>query len=223
MSSMEQLDANGRPTTLYVADAAGDDAPGVVLYHAWWGLNDDVKAFADRLADSGFYRGRARPLPRLDHGRDRGGEAAHPVGGRGRRRRDRAGGHRPPRDRPNAPSRIGAVGFSFGAHWAMWSAAQRDAVGASVVYYGTTGGPFLAEARIPVQGHFAADDPFEGPDDVAAFEGALRDAGREVAIHTYPATGHWFAEPSRDAYRREAAEQALERTVAFLQEQLRPA
>jgi len=104
----------------------------------------------------------------------------------------------------------------------MWSAAQRDAVGASVVYYGTTGGPFLAEAQIPVQGHFAADDPFEGPDDVAAFEGALRDAGREVTIHLYPTTGHWFAEPSRDAYRREAADQALERTVAFLREQLRP-
>ena len=223
MSSMEQLDANGRPTTLYVADAAGDDAPGVVLYHAWWGLNDDVKAFADRLADAGFhvvapdlYRGsitaeieEAKQLTRSVDEADADAIALAAI--------DRL------TNRPNAPSRIGAVGFSFGAHWAMWSAAQRDAVGASVVYYGTTGGPFLAEARIPVQGHFAADDPFEGPDDVAAFEGALRDAGREVAIHTYPATGHWFAEPSRDAYRREAAEQALERTVAFLQEQLRPA
>ena len=54
MSSTEPLDANGRQTTAYVAGAAGDDAPGVALYHAWWGLNDDVKAFADRLADAGF-------------------------------------------------------------------------------------------------------------------------------------------------------------------------
>ena len=150
---------------------------GVALYHAWWGLNDDVKAFADRLADAGFfvvapdlYRGsitaeieEAKQLTRSVDEADADAIALAAI--------DRLA------NRPNAPSRIGAVGFSFGAHWAMWSAAQRDAVGASVVYYGTTGGPFLAEARIPVQGHFAADDPFEGPDDVAAFEGALRDAG----------------------------------------------
>jgi len=222
MSSMEQLDANGQPTDAYVADAEGDDAPGVVLYHAWWGLNDDAKAFADRLAEAGFsviapdlYRGsitaEIEEAKRLTGSVDEADADAIALAAV-----DRLA------DRPNAPGRIGAVGFSFGAHWAMWSAAQRDAVGASVVYYGTTGGPFLAEARTPVQGHFAADDPFEGPDDIAAFEGALRDARREVTIHTYPDTGHWFAEPSRDAYRREAAEQALERTVAFLREQLHP-
>ena len=210
------------PLDAYVADA-GDDAPGVVLYHAWWGLNDDVKAFADRLADTGFsvvapdlYRGsitaeieEAKQLTRSVDEADADAIALAAI--------DRLA------DRPNAPSRIGAVGFSFGAHSAMWSAAQRDAVGASIVYYGTTGGPFLAEAGIPVQGHFAADDPFEGPDDVAAFEGALRCRGaRGNDPSNNPATGHWFAEPSRDAYRREAAEQALERTIAFLREQLRP-
>ena len=221
LSPTEQLDAIGRPTTAYVAKAAGD-APGVVLYHAWWGLNDDVKAFADRLAEGGFfviapdiYRGsitaeveEAKQLTRLVDEADADAIALAAI--------DRLA------ERPNAPGRIGAVGFSFGAHWAMWAAAQRDAVGASVVYYGTTGGPFLAEAQVPVQGHFAADDPFEGREDVAAFEGALRQARREVTIHTYPATGHWFAETSRDAYRREAAEQALARTVEFLREQLRP-
>jgi dienelactone hydrolase len=36
----------------------------------------------------------------------------------------------------------------------------------------------------------------------------------------YPGTGHWFAEPSRDAYRPDAAELAFERTVGFLREHL---
>ena len=126
MTSTEQLDANGRPTTAYVADAAGDDAPGVVLYHAWWGLNDDVKAFADQLADAGFsvvapdlYRGaitaeieEAKQLTRSVDEADADAIALAAI--------DRLA------DRPNAPSRIGAVGFSFGAHWAMWSAAQRE-------------------------------------------------------------------------------------------------
>ena len=27
---------------------------GVLLLHAWWGLNDDVRAYATRLRDAGF-------------------------------------------------------------------------------------------------------------------------------------------------------------------------
>jgi len=34
-------------------------------------------------------------------------------------------------------------------------------------------------------------------------------------MHRYPGTGHWFAEPSRDAYRA-AADLAFTRTLAFL-------
>jgi carboxymethylenebutenolidase len=40
-------------------------------------------------------------------------------------------------------------------------------------------------------------------------------------FHHYAATGHWFAEPSRDAYRPEAADLAFERTLAFLERSLR--
>ena len=52
--------------------------------------------------------------------------------------------------------------------------------------------------------------------DVAAFETTLRAAGREVEIHRYPGTGHWFAEPSKDAYVPAAAELAFDRTVDYL-------
>ena len=52
--AMDQLEVAGQPVRAYVADAAGADAPGVVVFHARWGLNDDATAFADRLADAGF-------------------------------------------------------------------------------------------------------------------------------------------------------------------------
>ncbi|HYM82609.1 MAG TPA: dienelactone hydrolase family protein, partial [Candidatus Dormibacteraeota bacterium] len=67
---------------------------------------------------------------------------------------------------------------------------------------------------------FAESDPYESDEDVRAFEASLRAARRDVTIHRYPATGHWFAEPSRDAYRPDAAELAFERTVAFLRRHL---
>jgi dienelactone hydrolase len=40
-----------------------------------------------------------------------------------------------------AGTRIGTVGFSFGAAWAVWTAGRREQVGASVVYYGSVTGP----------------------------------------------------------------------------------
>jgi carboxymethylenebutenolidase len=123
-------------------------------------------------------------------------------------------------EREGAGTRIGTVGFSFGAAWAVWTAGRRDQVGASVVYYGSVTGPTLAAGRSAVVGHFAEEDPYETAENVAAFEQGLRDAGREVTIHRYPGTGHWFAEPSRDAYRPEAAELAFDRTVEFLRREL---
>lgn len=117
---------------------------------------------------------------------------------------------------PGSPVRIGVVGFSLGAAWAIWCAAKRPAVAASVVYYGSNAGPSLTAATVPVLGHFAEVDPFEPDEAVQAFEHVLRDAGRSVEIHRYPGTGHWFAEPSRDAWRPAAADLAFERTAAFL-------
>jgi carboxymethylenebutenolidase len=115
--------------------------------------------------------------------------------------------------------RIVVVGFSFGAAWALWLPAQRrESVAGSVVYYGSIDGPSLSGGTTPVLGHFAADDPYEPEENVAGLETALRNAGRQVTIHRYPGTGHWFAEPSKPAYIAEVAEVAWERTLAFLRE-----
>jgi carboxymethylenebutenolidase len=218
--AMDELEVAGNSVRTYVADVAGADAPGVVVFHAWWGLNDDVQAFAERLAVAGFFvlapdlysgavTAEIEEAKRLTGTVDE--EAANAIA---LAAVDRLAG------RPGMDRRIGAVGFSFGAHWSVWSATQRDHVGASVVYYGTTGGPVLNDPGAPVLGHFAEDDPFEGPDDVAAFEEGLRGAERQVTTYLYPATGHWFAEPSRDAYREAAADLAFERTVEFLHRNL---
>jgi carboxymethylenebutenolidase len=192
-------------------------APGVVIYHPWWGLNDDVIAYAERLAGAGFsvvapdlVQGRLastiEDAERLSSGVDQ--EHADPVA---LAAIDRLAG-------PAGVARIGTIGFSMGGAWAIWSAAKRPAVTASVVYYATMGGPSLAAASAPVLGHFAEVDPYEPDEAVLAFERALRDAGRRVAFHRYPGTGHWFAEPSRDAWRPQAADQAFTRTVEFLRE-----
>ena len=54
MGEYETLDVGGRAVRLYLAGDVTPGAPGVVVLHAWWGLNDDVIAYADRLAAAGF-------------------------------------------------------------------------------------------------------------------------------------------------------------------------
>jgi carboxymethylenebutenolidase len=213
------FEAIGGSTRLYATGEAGPGSPGVVVYHAWWGLNDDVVAYADRLAAAGFlvvapdlFGGQVattiEDAERLSSAAD---EAT--IDDIARATIDRLA------DLAGRTAKIAALGFSFGAHWAVWSPAERDRVVASVLYYGTTGDRLTA-ARTPVLGHFAEDDPYETAEWVAEFEATLRSAGREVTIHRYPGTGHWFAEPSKEAYRPEAASLAFERTVSFLHEKL---
>jgi carboxymethylenebutenolidase len=117
-------------------------------------------------------------------------------------------------------TRIGALGFSLGAAWALWLPAQRAQVAATVVYYGSIAGPSLSRAATPVLGHFAETDPYEPDEGLIEFERALRAANREVDVHRYPGTGHWFAEPSREAYVHDAAELAFDRTIDFLRRHL---
>ncbi len=215
MGTFERIEVGGTTSRLYAAGDVGPGAAGVVVFHPWWGLNDDVIAFADRLAAAGFtvvapdlFGGRVASTvegaERLAGGADEAAVDAIALA---------AVDHLA--DRLGPPARLAALGFSFGAHWAMWSPAERDLV-ASVIYYGSTGGPVLARSSVPVLGHFAETDPYETDEGVAEFEATLRSAGRDVVIHRYPGTGHWFAEPSRDAYRAAAADLAFERTVAFL-------
>jgi carboxymethylenebutenolidase len=217
VNEQRDLKVAGKPTTLHLAtpDEAAPQA-GVIVLHPWWGRDADVLAYADRLAETGF----AVAAPDLF-----AGQIATTIEDADRLSStvnedvadatvlaavDELGGAI-----GDPSARIGAVGFSFGGAWALWLPAQRPEVRATVVYYGSIEGPSLTRARTPVLGHFAETDPYETDEGVAAFERTLRTAGRDVEIQRYPGTGHWFAEPSKDAYAPDAAELAFSRTVAF--------
>jgi carboxymethylenebutenolidase len=202
---------------LRVPDGAG---AGVIVLHAWWGLNDDVIAYADGLADAGF----AVIAPDMFHGQVATEvEDAERLGGEGDagdadaiafaavdRLAEELG--------PDAP--LATLGWSFGAAYAIWAPSERDRVGATVVYYGAYAEEFLKKSTAPLLGHFAQEDPFTTDDEVRDLEAGFRAADRDITTYRYPGTGHWFAEPSRDAYKPEAAELAFERTIVFLRDQL---
>jgi len=214
LSDFEQLTVGDESARIYtrIPDGAG---VGVVVLHAWWGLNDDVIRYSDRLADQGFavlapdmFRGQvattADEAERLSQEGDSGiaGDVAW------------AAIDRLAADLPDAA--IAVLGWSFGAAYAIWAPSVRDRAKATVAYYGTYTDAFIAEADAPLIGHFADVDAFTSDDDIRELEEAYQEAGRGITTHRYPGTAHWFAEPSRPEFRADAADLAFERTVAWL-------
>lgn len=195
--------------------------PGVLVLHAWWGLNDFIKGFCDRLAAEGF----VVLAPDLFNGR-----IAKTIGEAENLNPDmNEQEDMPPlvfaafEELSKQPERTGAVatiGFSFGAYWARWLAQEKaDWVRAVNVFYGN--GWNIQQSNAAYQYHFAETDPYVGEEDKQGLEEGLKALGRPATFHTYPGTGHWFMESDRpDAYNAEAAKLAWERTVTFLHEHL---
>jgi carboxymethylenebutenolidase len=198
--------------------------PGLLLVHAWWGLNRFFKDLVKRLAGEGFvtlapdyYNGQVAETI----------EAAKVL----RRKLDRKNtdkmlkialkflkSHHAVRG-----EKIGVIGFSLGARFALNLArTQAKEVGAIVLYYGVAGGLFR-EFPIPVQGHFAENDTWgAGPIAVRKLHTRLAAGKGLIDFHEYPATSHWFFEENvKDAYNPGAATLAFKRTVTFLREWLK--
>lgn len=205
----------------YLATPEAGTGAGVLVLHAWWGLTAAFTGICDRLAAEGFVAlapglypdgATADTIPdaeALIKAHDHKPETAEAIV-------LAAADHL--RDMSTAAGeRIGVVGFSMGAWWALsLSQLRSDAVGAVVAFYGSGEGDFGA-ARAAYQGHFAEQDDFEPLGGVRALEETIRAAGREVEFHVYPGAGHWFFESDRpDAYNAAAAALAWERMLAFL-------
>jgi len=229
-----------QPTDYYAAPANRAE-PGVLVLHAWWGLNDTIRAMCGRLAEAGFcayapdlYHGEladtvagAEALAQALDGERARADIRQAVDwlGRGQETLDQQGqetfdqqgsGSGDPR-----PAGLAVIGFSLGAYFALELAnADPERIRAVVVFYGT-GPEDFAKSKAAFLGHFAENDPFEPPENLDHLASCLRQAGRPFTFHVYSGTGHWFCEPDRlDAFDRAAADLAWERTLAFLNENL---
>lgn len=188
---------------------------GVLVLHPWWGLNDDVRSYAERLRGEGYQVA----TPDLYHGRVATTiDAATP-------RRDELDQNwlRAMSDIEEALSklsahadRVAALAWSMGV-WYSWQVAQARAnrIHGLVTYYG------LGEAEPgavlpPILGHFAQDDEFQPLIDVRRTEQTLVESGGVAQFHVYPGTKHWFDEPSRPEFDKAASALAWQRTLAFL-------
>jgi carboxymethylenebutenolidase len=197
---------------------------GLIVIHEWWGLNDNVKAMARRLAGAG-YLALAVDLYEGEVAEDRD-EASRLARGSGERTEQILDnlGQAIEHLRSAGVERIGVIGWCFGGGWSLRTAlAFPDKVDAAVIYYGrlTTDKAELEALSSPVLGIFGALDKGIPVEAVREFEAALDALDKEAAIHIYEDADHAFANPSGTRYNEEAAEDAWAKTLAFFDENLR--
>jgi carboxymethylenebutenolidase len=120
--------------------------------------------------------------------------------------------------------RIGAIGWCMGGGYAVQLAMHVPRLGACVVNYGAlpTDPNDLQNIGAPLLGNFGADDRGITPADVQAFQKSMETLSHKVDVKIYDGAGHGFENPNnKDGYRPQAAEDAWNRTIAFLNKSLR--
>ena len=114
--------------------------------------------------------------------------------------------------------KVGIVGYCWGGLLTWRSACELQGLAAAVPYYGggmTTPDEVTRVPKVPVLAHFGDQDHWISLASVEAF----KKAHPEVEVHIYHAN-HGFNCDQRASYDAAAAQQARERTLAFLHKHL---
>jgi carboxymethylenebutenolidase len=194
--------------------------PAIIVIHEWWGLNDNVRAMADRLAGEGYivfavdlFGGKVAESPEVARQLmlsvvENPEQASENI----RKAYDFVN------TTAGAP-RIGSVGWCFGGGWSLNTAMLfPNDLDAAVIYYGqvTDDEERLRDINVPILGLFGADDTGISVESVQLFEAALERLRKNYEIQIYPQAGHAFANPTGQNYNAKVAEDAWKRTLEFL-------
>ena len=208
----------------YLARPAGTPRAGLVVIHEWWGLNDNIREMSDRLAAAGYlalavdlYEGEVAGDPAearaLMQGlmRDEARASLHLGAAAGWLENE------------GGVAQVGSIGWCLGGAMSLRLALlMPEELDAAVIYYGrlVTDPAELARLRMPILGIFGGQDRGIPVESVREFEMALQALGKTHEIVIYEDADHAFANPSGTRYEPEAAADAWERTLAFLEEHL---
>jgi carboxymethylenebutenolidase len=219
---------DGQQLNGYLAEPIqGTKAPGIVVIQEWWGLNDQIKGVADRLAGAGYralvpdlYRGKlaleANEAEHLMNGLDFADAASQDVRGAVQYLKS------------SGSTRVGVTGYCMGGALTVLSSVFVPELDASVIWYGYPPLEYVdaEKIKIPIMGHWATRDEFFDIGGVDQLEQKLKDAGVEYTFHRYDAK-HAFANETADTvnlpvieYDKSSADLAWERTVEFFNERL---
>ena len=228
---------DGTTLPAYLARPAADPAPtGVIVAHELFGVNPDIRGVADDLAGQGYltiapeFDHRDAPpgrwLERDDAGRQEGFGYLHRLG-REQALADVAAAIGWLRSQPGI-ERVALVGFSAGGHLSYLAACRLPVSRTAVLYGGWLPGTDIPmsqptptlELTPGITGRLlylvGDDDMLIDAGQREQIRAALKDAGIDHEIVSYPGVGHAFFWPGTPPYSATARADAWGRVLELL-------
>nr|WKN39879.1 dienelactone hydrolase family protein [Tunicatimonas sp. TK19036] len=211
---------DGQQGSAYYLPAKGNSNKYLFVIHEWWGLNDQIKREAEKLAkDLGQVNVMALDLydGKVATSQQQAQQYVQSVS------TDRAKAIiQGAIQKAGTGAEIATIGWCFGGGWSLQATilAGEQATGC-VMYYGMPVQEMseIKKINTDVLGIFAEYDGHITPEVVEQFEQNMEEAGKEITVHMYEAD-HAFANPSGSSYDGESAKDAYDKTLAFLKEHL---
>jgi dienelactone hydrolase len=185
-------------------DSISGKRPGVLVVHQWLGLTDYEKRRATMLAQLGYvafcadiYGKGVRPTNVQEAGA-LVGKFEHESGRTLLRDRVNAGLDVLKKNDLVDTKRVAAIGYCFGGTTVIELARSGADLNGVVSFHGGLDAPNPADARnirCKVLALAGADDPFQNPSDLAAFESEMRDNKVDWQIVFYGGAVHAFTQP----------------------------
>jgi dienelactone hydrolase len=206
--SVDYQDEKGTPLEGYVVydDASSGPRPGVIVVHDWRGLTDYTRKRADMLAKLGYiafaadiYGKGVRPADVAGYAQ---AMAPYKADRDLYRMRERAAYQAFLQQPMLDKSRVAAIGYCFGGTGVIEMVRDGLPVLGVVSFHGGLDSRPVSEGKTmkaKVLALCGADDPFEKPEDMAAFEQQLRDNNVDYVIVKYAHAVHAFTDPGSDA------------------------
>ena len=207
-----------------------EKAPVVIVIQEIYGLTDWIRAVADRLAADGFIA----IAPDFLSGMGPGGGGTDAFASRDEVVKAVRGLAAPDvaamldavsrygTGLPAAQGKFATVGFCWGGGKSFHYATVQPALGAAVVFYGSS--PDLGELekiRAPVLGLYGEDDARVNAT-VGPAERKMKELGKTYVTHTYPGAGHGFlrAQDGRDGANLAASRKAWPAVIEHLRKHI---
>jgi len=217
---------------MYWNDSVKVKRPGVLVYHEWWGLNEQAQRRARMLAEEGYVTfapdmyGKGKVTNKADQASE-WMQGVVSDNGRWLQRAIAALDQLKGFSQVD-PMRIAAIGYGFGGSSALQMAFTGEDLKGVVSFHGSLPAvPEVTNLKVKsslllLQGRA---DTFISPEVVANFQARLEDAGIKWEMDAYGGVRHGFTNPDADQYGIEnlkydplADQRSWARTQAFLNE-----
>jgi carboxymethylenebutenolidase len=209
----------------YFAKPKGDEKlPGVVVIHENRGLNDHIKDVTRRVAVEGFLALAPDALSAAGGTPPDQPKAIEMIRGLDPKTNldNFLAAAKYMATIPESTGKVGVMGFCWGGGMSNQLAVHSPEVIAAVPYYGRQ--PAVEDVpkiKASLLLHYAGEDEWVNPG-IPDYEAALKKAGVDYQLFTYPGAKHAFNNDTNpERYNKEAADLAWQRTIAFLKEKLK--